>query len=46
MKNGKEKTRRRSRVMFLDWMMKEDYSKLKESAEQRDERRHSMREPA
>jgi len=36
---GKKK-KGRSRMMLLDWMMKEDYSKLKERAGHRCEWRH------
>jgi len=42
---GKKK-RGRPRMMLLDWMMKEDYSKLTERAGQHGEWRHWMYEPA
>jgi len=42
---GKKK-RERPRMMLLDWMMKDDYSKLKERAGHRGEWRHWTYEPA
>ena len=39
-KNVRKKDKRRPRVMLLDWIMKEDYSKLKERAGHRDALRH------
>ena len=40
------KKRGRPRMMLLDWMMKEEYRKLKERAGHCGERRHWMYEPA
>jgi len=42
---GKKK-RGRPRMMLLDWMMKDDYNKLKERAAHRSEWRHWTYEPA
>jgi len=42
---GKRK-RGRPRMMSLDWMTKDDYSKLKERAEHRGEWHHWTYEPA
>ena len=42
---GKRSTGR-LRQMMLDWMMVEGYEKLKEEAQQREERQHQTFEPA
>jgi len=43
--NGREITRGQRRRMLLDWIMKVDYSKLKERAGHRGEWHHWTNEP-